>query len=131
MADIWVLTRSVNEYNQDGEYFEMAWDHKPSLQELANQLIGKGEGDVMQAVSLLLHIEAGGGRQGFEDTWFHLRKVESPQPAVGQHSIHQGHGGYYIQKPDGEPLRVSGVIKTFKSWAKAETYMINIGGPKK
>lgn len=131
MADIWVLTRSINDYNQDGEYFEMAWDHKPSLQELANQLVGRGEGDVMQAVSLLLHIEAGGGRQGFEDTWYHLRQVNSPANPVGHYSVKTSPKGFYIEKPDGEPLRVNGVIKIFKTSLKAENYMLNIRGEKK
>jgi hypothetical protein len=34
MSEIWVLTKEVNDYNQHGEYYVKAWDHKPTEEEL-------------------------------------------------------------------------------------------------
>lgn len=31
---IWVLTRAINEYCKDGEYFVEAWDAKPTEEQL-------------------------------------------------------------------------------------------------
>ena len=31
---IWVLTRAINEYGQEGEYFVDAWDAKPTEEQL-------------------------------------------------------------------------------------------------
>ena len=27
---MWVITFTVNEYNQEGDYFDMVFDHKPT-----------------------------------------------------------------------------------------------------
>lgn len=35
---IYVLTNDVNAYDQYGEYFIHAWDHKPSIKEMMNKI---------------------------------------------------------------------------------------------
>lgn len=65
---IWVLTREINEYYQEGEYFEHAWDHLPTRGELA----GVG----IKSESLQDHLyENGGDRIGYENTWYHLKEI--------------------------------------------------------
>lgn len=31
---MWVITFAVNEYNQEGDYFDRVFDHKPTKEEL-------------------------------------------------------------------------------------------------
>lgn len=68
---IYVLTREVNEYDQQGEYFVHAWDHEPTPTEIV---------EISQEINS--HIDykhvvvGGGGRLDFEYEWFYLRKVE-------------------------------------------------------
>jgi hypothetical protein len=64
MTEIWVLTREYNDYDQYGEYFIDAWDHKPTAEEICQACY----------VADASHILAGGGRQAWEDCWYHLRK---------------------------------------------------------
>lgn len=64
---IWVLTREVNEYNQDGEYFVAAFSKLPSTKDLVSN--GVHENDVA-------HVLNGGGRILWESEWFFLREVE-------------------------------------------------------
>lgn len=53
---MWVLTSKINDYNQYGEYFECAFDSKPSIEEL-DKLGYDGK-----------HlVENGGGRKNSED----------------------------------------------------------------
>ena len=65
---IWVLTRCINAYDQDGEYFEHAWDHKPNKNELSEVT----EDDNEHSHWLL---ETGGGRKKYEQEWYFLREV--------------------------------------------------------
>lgn len=62
---MWVITRSINEYNQDGDYFEMVFDHKPTIDEL-NSLGYDG-----------VHLVLGGCRKNCEDTYYYLTKILS------------------------------------------------------
>ncbi len=77
---VWVLTRSINDYNQDGDYFEAVFAKQPSVKQLADFFYGKDGGhgsmDVMAAVSFLEHVRSGGGRRGTEDTWYDLEEKE-------------------------------------------------------
>ena len=74
---VWVLTREINEYDQDGEYFEAVFAKKPTVKKLAEALKGKIHiSDIMEALVLCEHILSCGGRQGVEHTWFNLREVE-------------------------------------------------------
>ena len=73
----WVLTRSINAYDQDGDYFVAVFDKEPTILDLAKVLkMETPAGDVMSAVALLEHIRQGGGRRDVEDEWFDLQKVE-------------------------------------------------------
>jgi hypothetical protein len=62
---MWVITFSINEYNQCGDYFDRVFDHKPTKEELDN-LGYDGE-----------HLLKGGGRKTFEGQWFHLTEMKS------------------------------------------------------
>ena len=62
---IWILTREINEYDQDGEYFVDAWNEKPSHQLLTAAGVPQNR---------LRHVLNGGGRVGFENQWFYLRE---------------------------------------------------------
>lgn len=76
----WVLTKEVNAYDQEGEYFVAIWEKKPTLEQLAKHFGHTPEADysgsVMKAVAFLMHVEKGGGRQGVEDEWFILKHVK-------------------------------------------------------
>ena len=75
---VWVLTREINEYDQDGAYFETVFVKKPTVKTIAEYLIGKSHtGDVMAALALCEHIIAGGGRVSTESEWFNLEEVEA------------------------------------------------------
>jgi hypothetical protein len=66
---IWVLTRSHNEYDQYGDYFDGAWDHKPTIEELNKA------GVEMDEIGWVWN---GGGRQNdFVDVWYNLFEVKS------------------------------------------------------
>lgn len=62
---IWILTRAINEYDQDGEYFVDAWDKKPTHQMLTLSGVPQNR---------LRHVLNGGGRVEFEYEWFFLRE---------------------------------------------------------
>jgi predicted nucleic acid-binding protein len=72
---VWVLTREINEYYQDGKYFVAVFATWPSIQELAQVLTNHTPRNLMEAVVLLEHIRAGGGRQKTEDIWFNLDEI--------------------------------------------------------
>ena len=64
---MWILTREHNAYDQEGEYYVYAWDHKPSKEEvdIVMDKIEDGYAD-------LDHIMNGGGRKNWEDIWYNL-----------------------------------------------------------
>ena len=65
MTTVYVLTREINEYDQDGEYFVEVFLDKPSR----SQLISCGVPEYR-----LDHVLKGGGRVKDEYKWFNLRK---------------------------------------------------------
>lgn len=67
---MWVITRSVNDYNQYGDYFERVFDHKPTKEEL-DSLGYDGE-----------HLLNGGGRKDFEGVWFWLTEIKSGEEYI-------------------------------------------------
>ena len=75
---VFVLTHEQNDYDQHGEYFLAVFAEKPSVKALADVLKSKAPEvsgfNVFEAVSLLEHIRAGGGRRGTEDTWYNLNE---------------------------------------------------------
>ncbi len=62
---MWILTREINQYDQDGEYFVDAWFDKPSHLQLTELGIPQNR---------LRHVLDGGGRVGYEYEWFYLRE---------------------------------------------------------
>ena len=79
MADkrkVWVLTCRINDYNQEGAYFEAVLEKHPSVIQMA-EVLGVSEGtDIMAALALVEHVRAGGGRRGTEDRWYMLEQVD-------------------------------------------------------
>ena len=80
MADtVWVLTSSYNGYNRNGPVLETVFKTKPTLKELAEWFkftSGGSYSNPMGALDFLMHIQSGGGRQGFEDHWYELNEVK-------------------------------------------------------
>lgn len=72
MKKLWIITRSINEYNQEGDYFEMAFDHKPTFEELKKHF--------GYATSDIEHLLKGGGRKGVENHWYSLTEIGSGMP---------------------------------------------------
>lgn len=73
MTTCWVLTREINEYNQDGEYFEAVFASKPTHEQLTKVMLDKGWDDPSLVEHLLVN---GGDRRGREETWYILREEE-------------------------------------------------------
>jgi len=65
---MWIITRAINQYDQDGDYFECAFDHKPTIEELTRFF---NDGDLAK------HIHNGGGRRDFEGSWYFLTEMKS------------------------------------------------------
>jgi hypothetical protein len=67
---VWILTMEYDHYDQYGEYFIKAYANKPTRE----QLLVAEENINEENVDWIL---AGGGRQGTDDRWFHLNKIEA------------------------------------------------------
>lgn len=67
---MWVVTREINEYDQDGSYFVAVFQHKPTFADLKSLLPNETDTTVGK-------LTKGGGRQGNENVWFNLLPVES------------------------------------------------------
>ena len=63
---MWILTRTINEYNQDGEYFVSAFTNKPTFQELKNILFFESDDTICRLIAM------GGGRKDIEPEWYYL-----------------------------------------------------------
>jgi hypothetical protein len=72
-SSMWVITFSVNAYDQEGDYLDMVFDYKPTKEELDN-LGYDGE-----------HLLKGGGRKSSEEIWYHLKELKSGE--LYKHSI--------------------------------------------
>jgi hypothetical protein len=64
MEIMYVLTRSINEYHQEGDYLVAAFKERPSEQKLV-KLIGCTR-------EYARHILDKGGRKDVENEWFHI-----------------------------------------------------------
>jgi|GEM_PF-2314930 len=62
---IWILTREINQYDQDGEYFVGAWNQKPTHQMLTELGVPQKR---------LRKVLDGGGRVYPEEEWFYLKE---------------------------------------------------------
>ena len=74
---IWVLLEEYNDYDQHGEYFVHAWDHKPTREELA---VHVKEVRRPGADDYLTFVLEGGGRltkgYSYDNQWYILRSVK-------------------------------------------------------
>ncbi len=68
MNIVWVVTREVNEYNQNGEYFVGVFLAKPTFKDLQGMLPQLSD-------ATLENLVKGGGRVGYEDEWYILDEV--------------------------------------------------------
>lgn len=68
---MWVVTKSVNDYNQYGDYFVCVFQNKPTVEELKASL----GVNASYARKLL----AGGGRINDEAEWYFLTEMQSGQ----------------------------------------------------
>jgi len=71
---MWILTREINEYDQDGAYFEAAFENKPDLYELSNYFYPANDFKRLnkEQLTFLIHVLNNGGRREFEHTWYNL-----------------------------------------------------------
>jgi hypothetical protein len=67
---MYIVTREINDYNQDGEYFVAAYPSLPTFTEL-KELLPDSRDDVL---GKLLR---GGGRVEYEYTWYNLTEVKA------------------------------------------------------
>lgn len=67
---MWVVTREINQYDQDGHYLVCVFENKPNFQDLKKVL--SDESDVT-----IGKLTRGGGRQKYEDEWFYLTELKS------------------------------------------------------
>lgn len=67
---MWIVTRAVNDYNQDGDYFVAGFNSKPTFKDLKKLL--PNESDVT-----IGKLTRGGGRQDFEGNWYYLTEMKS------------------------------------------------------
>lgn len=68
---MWIVTMSVNDYNQHGDYFIAAYQDKPTFADLRKLLPHKSDTTIGK-------LTRGGGRQAGEDEWHELTEVEDP-----------------------------------------------------
>jgi hypothetical protein len=74
---VWILTREINAYDQDGEYYVKAWINKPTEQDIKTiftQECGYYYWDNGKISSLVQHVLSGGGRREYETEWYYLRE---------------------------------------------------------
>lgn len=62
---MWIVTRSINEYDQDGEYFVSAFVDKPDFKRLKKLFPNESDATIGK-------LTRGGGRQNAEYEWYEL-----------------------------------------------------------
>lgn len=62
---MWVITREINAYDQDGEYFVSCFTSKPTIVQLKAAV-------PMLSDETATHLLDGGGRRYTEDEWWNL-----------------------------------------------------------
>lgn len=80
---MWIITREINQYDQDGEYFFAAFNDKPDSEQLCQLFYKRSLKDLIEnykdkdnAIKFIVHILNGGGRQRKENEWFFLNEVK-------------------------------------------------------
>lgn len=67
---MWVITRAINEYEQDGDYFVCVFDKKPNIEQVVKTL------NCYEEYAKFL-LETGGGRRDIEYTWYYLVEMKN------------------------------------------------------
>lgn len=79
---MWILTREVNAYDQEGEYFVAAFLHKPTYADLV-EVFKQIDKDKVRARfenrEFLEHLLRGGGRRDVEWEWYFLKEYSEGQ----------------------------------------------------
>jgi len=65
---MWVITASINAYEQEGDYLVAVYKSKPTFKQLKTLL---KEDDVT-----IGKLTRGGGRQNYEGSWYHLSELK-------------------------------------------------------
>lgn len=65
MSIVYVLTREINDYDQDGEYFVAVFSDIPKAAKLISLGVPQNK---------LRHVMNGGGRLEYDQEWFWLRE---------------------------------------------------------
>lgn len=76
---IWVLTRFINEYYQEGGYFVAAFAAKPTHEQLAQQMslmTRASQSTLFKVLAKLEHVLNGGSRQNNEHEWYELKQED-------------------------------------------------------
>ena len=74
---MFVLTRAINEYYQEGHYLVSVFESKPTKQQLEIIFSDGNIGSVADAKlkEIVDHVLAGGGRRDVENEWFYLTEL--------------------------------------------------------
>lgn len=74
---IWVLTEDFDDYDQHGEYFIHAWNHKPTREELIEQGVEEHRTNTKDYIG---HVLSGGGRvmigNYYDHYWYNLKEIK-------------------------------------------------------
>jgi len=79
---MWIITREINEYRQDGEYFFAAYSRQPTLTQLALLFYDKSIDELTDdEILFITSVKRGGGQDacypdGNGNEWFTLHNVE-------------------------------------------------------
>ena len=71
---MFVVTRAINQYDQDGDYLETVFTGKPSMAEIKSFFQCDDE--------FAEHILNGGGRRGTENTWYYLTEIQNGETYI-------------------------------------------------
>lgn len=79
---MWVLTRALDHYGQEGEYFVAVYKYRPTYGQLMTvfeEIDGEHSFSRRNNREFLEHLLRGGGRRNNEYEWFILKKYEEGQ----------------------------------------------------
>lgn len=65
---MWIVTRTLCQYNQDGDYFVCGFIEKPTFADLKKVLPNQKD-------TTIRNLEKGGGRLSSEHEWYYLTEV--------------------------------------------------------
>lgn len=78
---MWVITRAINEYYQDGDYFVACYKNKPSFEEFV-KVVAKSEGwrenhfDEVDEIERVRRYYENKGRFSNENSWYFLSEIK-------------------------------------------------------